>query len=61
MEKLEGGFSMHRIHQIALAAIVAASLAAPVAAQQQNYSQVSQATFSGCRTACSRRAPTSSN
>jgi len=34
---------MYRIHRIALAAIVAVSLAAPVAAQQQNYSQVSPA------------------
>jgi TolA-binding protein len=34
---------MFRIRQVALAAIVAATLAAPVAAQQQNYSQVTQA------------------
>src|SRR2546423_788680 len=35
---------MHRIQRIAIAAIVAAGLAAPVAAQQtQNYSQVTQA------------------
>ena len=34
---------MFRIQRIAIAAIVAAALAAPAAAQQQNYSQVSQA------------------
>jgi hypothetical protein len=34
---------MSRIHRIALAAIVSAALAAPAIAQQQNYSQVSQA------------------
>jgi TolA-binding protein len=34
---------MFRIQQIAIAAIVAAALASPVVAQQQNYSQVTQA------------------
>src|SRR4029450_10386824 len=34
---------MSRIHRIALAAVVSAALAAPAVAQQQNYSQVSQA------------------
>jgi hypothetical protein len=34
---------MSRIHRIAFAAIVSAALAAPAVAQQQNYSQVSQA------------------
>jgi TolA-binding protein len=34
---------MFRIQRVAVAAIVAAALAAPVAAQQQNYSQVTQA------------------
>ncbi len=34
---------MFRIQQIAIAAVVAAALASPVAAQQQNYSQVTQA------------------
>lgn len=34
---------MVRIQRVAVAAIVAAALAAPVAAQQQNYSQVTQA------------------
>jgi TolA-binding protein len=34
---------MFRIQQVAIAAIVAAALASPVVAQQQNYSQVTQA------------------
>src|SRR5678816_287224 len=34
---------MSRIHRIALAAVVSSALAAPAVAQQQNYSQVSQA------------------
>ena len=34
---------MHRIQRVAMAALVAAALAAPAAAQQQNYSPVSQA------------------
>jgi hypothetical protein len=34
---------MHRIQQVAMAALFAAALAAPAAAQQQNYSPVSQA------------------
>ena len=34
---------MSRIHRIALAAVVSAALSAPAVAQQQNYSQVSQA------------------
>jgi hypothetical protein len=34
---------MSRIHRIALAAVVSAALAAPAVAQQQNYSQVTQA------------------
>jgi hypothetical protein len=34
---------MHRIQQVAVAALFTAALAAPVAAQQQNYSPVSQA------------------
>jgi hypothetical protein len=34
---------MNRIERIAVASLVAAALAAPVAAQQQNYSQVTQA------------------